>query len=159
MCRGARVGPPAQTLKPRASPDSLIMRKTSASIRVSLISCVVWPFHKPVADHLNQFGKCLVIDAHSFPSRALPYEDENLVRPDICFGYDVFHQPMELLEVLESICMDEGLTTAHNQPFSGSYVPTDYYRSDRRIHSLMIEVNRSLWGVLQHAKVGSRRKV
>ena len=52
---------------------------------------------------------------------------------------------MELLEVLESICMDEGLTTAHNQPFSGSYVPTDYYRSDRRIHSLMIEVNRSLY--------------
>ena len=127
------------------------MRATSFSAqdRQQVMDELYWPyshaFHKLVADHLNQFGKCLVIDAHSFSSRPLPYEAENLVRPDICFGYDVFHKPMELLEVLESICMDEGLTTAHNQPFSGSYVPAGYYRSDRRIHSLMIEVNRCLY--------------
>jgi len=121
----------------------------SAQDRQQVMDELYWPyshaFHKLVADHLHQFGKCLVIDAHSFPSQALPYEDDNLLRPDICFGYDVFHQPMELLKVLESICVDEGLTSARNQPFSGSYVPVGYYRSARRIHSLMIEVKRSLY--------------
>ena len=88
---------------------------------------------------------CLLIDAHSFPSQALPYEDKNLARPDICFGYDAFHAPKELIGILEIVCKQEGLTIAHNQPFSGSYVPTCYYHQERRVKSLMIEVNRSLY--------------
>ncbi|MBQ3663473.1 MAG: N-formylglutamate amidohydrolase [Clostridia bacterium] len=32
-----------------------------------------------------------------------------------------------------------------NRPYSGSMVPLAYYRKDRRVMSLMIEVNRSLY--------------
>tara|TARA_B100000809_G_scaffold78424_1_gene76351 strand:- start:122 stop:295 length:174 start_codon:yes stop_codon:yes gene_type:complete len=39
----------------------------------------------------------LLIDTHSFPSKALPSEDKNLARPNIRFGYDVFHEPKELI--------------------------------------------------------------
>jgi N-formylglutamate deformylase len=41
---------------------------------------------------LTNGGSCLVIDCHSFPQMALPYElDRNPVRPDICIGTDEFH--------------------------------------------------------------------
>ena len=108
-----------------------------------------WPysvaFHNLVTEQLDQFGQCLIIDGHSFPSKALPYEDGTLVRPDICFGYESFHEPSGLVDALEDICRQEGLTTARNEPFSGSYVPVDYFQKDERVNSIMIEVNRSLY--------------
>jgi N-formylglutamate amidohydrolase len=121
----------------------------SARDRQDVMHDLYWPYstalQNVVAAQLDLFGMCLVIDAHSFPSQVLPYEDENLVRPDICFGYDVFHEPEKLIDILQIVCKQEGLTIAHNQPFSGSYVPAYYYRQDRRVKSLMIEVNRSLY--------------
>ena len=108
-----------------------------------------WPysnaFHNLVTEQLDQFGRCLIIDGHSFPSKALPYEDDKLARPDICFGYESFHEPSGLVDALEDICRQEGLTTARNEPFSGSYVPVDYFQKDKRVDSIMIEVNRSLY--------------
>ena len=36
---------------------------------------------------LDRFGRCLIIDGHSFPSKPLPYEfDQEPSRPDICIG-------------------------------------------------------------------------
>lgn len=117
--------------------------------RQQVMDELYWPYSNAlqnvVAGQIDQFGTCLVIDAHSFPSLALPYEDEDLARPDICFGYDVFHEPQELRGILQIACDREGLTVAHNQPFSGSYVPAHYYLQDRRVKSMMIEVNRSLY--------------
>mgnify|MGYP000689888511 CR=1 FL=1 len=108
-----------------------------------------WPyssaFHNLVTEQLDQFGRCLIIDGHSFPSKALPYEDDKLTRPDICFGYESFHEPSGLVDALEDICRQEGLTTARNEPFSGSYLPVDYFQKDARVKSIMIEVNRSLY--------------
>ncbi len=121
----------------------------SSRDRHSVMHDLYWPYSNALQDvvaaQLDQFEMCLLIDAHSFPSQALPYEDKNLVRPDICFGYDAFHAPKELIGILEIVCKQEGLTIAHNQPFSGSYVPTCYYHQERRVKSLMIEVNRSLY--------------
>ena len=108
-----------------------------------------WPYsvasHNLVTEQLEQFGRCLIIDGHSFPSKALPYEDDKLARPDICIGYESFHEPSGLVDALEDICGQEGLTTARNEPFSGSYVPVDYFQKDKRVDSIMIEVNRSLY--------------
>jgi N-formylglutamate amidohydrolase len=108
-----------------------------------------WPyanaFRSIVAGQLDQFGECLIIDGHSFPSKALPYEDESLLRPDICFGYEAFHEPNGLVDILQDACRREGLKTARNQPFSGSYAPADYFQKEKRVKSIMIEVNRSLY--------------
>jgi N-formylglutamate amidohydrolase len=51
---------------------------------------------------LSLHGKCLVVDCHSFPSHALPYEFDSTgkARPDICIGTDDFHTPPELAEEL-----------------------------------------------------------
>lgn len=100
-------------------------------------------FERQVSACLRQFGRCLIIDAHSFPSRALPYEEASLERPDLCLGTDPFHTPAPLLEALEQMAREAGWRVAVNSPFAGSYVPTMFFGRDSRVVSVMIEVNRS----------------
>ena len=95
---------------------------------------------------LTSTGSCLVIDCHSFPQLPLPYElDRNPVRPDICIGTDEFHTPSALKDVLVLQFTGLGYTVAVNHPFSGALVPSRYYRKDKNVQSVMIEVNRALY--------------
>jgi N-formylglutamate amidohydrolase len=38
-----------------------------------------------------------------------------------------------------------GFSVGNNRPYTGTIVPSVYYKKDRRVISLMIEVNRSLY--------------
>jgi N-formylglutamate deformylase len=93
---------------------------------------------------LDRFGWCLLLDCHSFPGRPLPCE-RCAVRPDICIGTDQFHTPGNFSEKLVELFREQGFATMVNQPFSGSMVPISRYRNDRRVVSVMIEVNRRLY--------------
>ncbi|MFO7781638.1 MAG: N-formylglutamate amidohydrolase [Spirochaetia bacterium] len=98
------------------------------------------------ADALEREGRCLLIDLHSFPSRALPYEqDHSLARPEICIGTDSFHTTEDLAAAAERFFTEAGLETIRNQPFSGALVPGRFYHGDRRVISVMIEVRRDLY--------------
>jgi N-formylglutamate deformylase len=99
-------------------------------------------FEREVASAAERSGTCLIIDAHSFPSRPLPFEDHGLDRPDICLGYEPFHCPEALLEDLERASAAAGWRVTRNAPFSGSYVPLRYHKQDPSVMSVMIEVNR-----------------
>jgi N-formylglutamate amidohydrolase len=105
-----------------------------------------WPYARALGDvvteSLDRFSSCLIIDAHSFPSEPLPYEDVSLERPDICLGYDPYHTPHDVVERLRGTCADRGWHVADNAPFAGAYVPLKYYQSESQVKSLMIEVNR-----------------
>ena len=95
---------------------------------------------------LDRHGSALILDCHSFPQRPLPYElDQDPNRPDICIETDEYHTPKHLLEVARQSVTDEGLTCEINRPFSGSIVPRRYWEQDKRVSSIMIEVNRSLY--------------
>lgn len=94
---------------------------------------------------LKRFGWCLIVDAHSYPSRPLPYEDVSLTRPDICLGYDYYHVPRGIVEQWAVRCQEAGWTVVFNEPFSGSYVPLRFYRKDSRVRSAMIEIKRSTY--------------
>lgn len=99
-----------------------------------------------VQNTLEQFGRCLIIDCHSFPSKPLPYElDQSVDRPDICIGTDPFHKPEELVILIRSVCEANGLKVAIDKPFAGTYVPLTYLGKDKRVSSIMVEVNRSLY--------------
>ncbi len=90
-------------------------------------------------------GHCLIIDGHSFPALPLPYElNQTDFRPDFCLGTDDFHTPEELVAKVEKISDSYGYSTARDQPFSGAIIPMKHYRKDRRVQSLMIEINRWL---------------
>jgi len=133
----------------RTSQGGELRTELSVSNRQTIMNDLYWPyskaFHNLVTQQLNQFDRCMIIDGHSFASTALPYEDESLIRPDICFGYESPHEPSGLIDALEQCCRQEGLISARNQPFAGAYVPVDYFKKDERVTSVMIEVNRSLY--------------
>jgi N-formylglutamate deformylase len=95
---------------------------------------------------LDRFGRCLIIDCHSFPSKPLPYEsDQSIDRPDICIGADPFHTPTGLIALMRSFCEASGVAIAINKPFAGTYMPLTYLGKDKRVSSIMVEVNRSLY--------------
>lgn len=99
-----------------------------------------------VSTCLKNHEKCLIVDCHSFPSKALPYElDQSDERPDICIGSDDFHTPYELLEIICREFMKRGYATKVNSPFAGSIVPMKYFDNEKAVKSVMIEVNRKLY--------------
>jgi N-formylglutamate deformylase len=58
---------------------------------------------------LAAHGRCLVLDARSFASSALPYElDQSPDRPDICLGTDAFHTSPALLTSARACFEHEG---------------------------------------------------
>lgn len=98
-----------------------------------------------VAGRLAATGRAVVIDVHSYPSRPLPYELHGTgPRPPVCLGTDAFHTPPELRETAReafSACGETGL----DSPFSGTYVPLEYYGRDRRVSALMVEIRRDTY--------------
>lgn len=99
-----------------------------------------------VAYQITKFGRCLILDCHSFPSKPLKYElDQEIDRPEICFGTDDFLTPPEIVDSLVSLCCLHGLSYKLNKPYAGTYVPMLYSGGDKRISSVMIEVRRDLY--------------
>ncbi|GAA0923008.1 N-formylglutamate amidohydrolase [Streptomyces thermoalcalitolerans] len=98
-----------------------------------------------VAGRLAATGRAVIIDVHSYPSAALPYELHGEgPRPPVCLGTDAFHTPPELTELARKAfepCGETGL----NSPFSGTYVPLRFHESDARVHALMVEMRRDLY--------------
>ncbi|MGN9758345.1 N-formylglutamate amidohydrolase [Streptomyces sp. SD31] len=98
-----------------------------------------------VADRLAVTGRAVIIDVHSYPTVRLPYELHGEgPRPPVCLGTDSFHTPPELLAAArESFapCGEIGL----DSPFSGTYVPLEFYGAEPRITALMIEIRRDTY--------------
>ena len=122
----------------------------SAEERADLIERFYVPHHlaftQAVDAVLARLPACLIIDCHSFPSVALPYEHAtDAERPDICLGTNDFHTPEWLVQAAAEAFERAGLRIAVNHPFIGTFVPEKHCRKDPRVQSLMIEVNRRLY--------------
>jgi N-formylglutamate deformylase len=99
-----------------------------------------------VRSALADCGRCLIIDAHSFPSSPLPCDmDQSQDRPDICIGTDAFHTPAWLWQAALGAFSDLGYRVELDRPYAGTIVPGAFHRRDARVHSIMVEVNRSLY--------------
>ena len=124
------------------------LRAISEMDRLTLIDTYYHPHHnkltRMVDSCLEQHDQCLIIDCHSFPAQPLPYElDRN--RPDICIGTDTYHTSAELKNCLSKAFEGSGYRVSIDSPFSGTIVPLKHYHKDKRVASVMIEVNRSLY--------------
>ncbi len=128
-----------------------LRRSLSRKDRDVLMHAWYHPHHErlevEVAKTLTRYGRCLVIDGHSFPGNALPYEnaDPDLVRPDICIGTDPFHTPKELELAFLEVFGRNGWRVEVNKPFAGALVPASRYQRDSRVKAVMVEVNRDLY--------------
>ncbi|MFJ6294191.1 N-formylglutamate amidohydrolase [Streptomyces griseoviridis] len=98
-----------------------------------------------VADRLAATGRAVIVDVHSYPSRALPYELHGTgPRPPVCLGTDAFHTPPALLAAAREAFAGCG-GTGVDSPFGGTYVPLAFHRSDPRVSALMVEIRRDTY--------------
>jgi len=122
----------------------------SPETRERMLNQYYRPHHRcltrAVSSTLSKNGKALVLDCHSFPSAPQPYEtDQRKERPDICLGTDSFHTPRRLEELLRDKFIAQGFTVQINRPFGGALVPMKFYRQEKAVSAIMIEVNRKLY--------------
>ena len=128
-----------------------LRRRLSPNEREMLMQTWYHPHHQRleavVSDTLDRYGRCLVIDGHSFPGTALPYEDANpaIERPDICIGSDPFHTPKVLEQSFVEVFGRNGWKVKVNEPFAGALVPASRYQRDPQVMAVMVEVNRDLY--------------
>jgi N-formylglutamate deformylase len=123
------------------------LRAADPGARARLMATFFEPYHAAleslVADMLDRFGRCMVLDAHSFATTPLPAErDRSPDRPDVCIGTDAFHTPQALVRSLAGTLGAEGFSVEVDRPFAGALVPLRWYRRDPRVASVMLEVRR-----------------
>jgi len=126
------------------------LREINENERDLLLQNLYDPYHRAITEEvqelLNNFDGCLIIDGHSFPAIPLPYEaSQELKRPQICLGTDAYHSPEDLTEFIQKFFETINLTTEINKPFKGCYVPSKFLHQDKRVKSIMIEINRELY--------------
>ncbi len=94
-----------------------------------------------VRQRLDACGRVVIIDVHSFPRVALPYElPGDAARPQVCLGVDDFHTGEPLLA--DATRAFAGFGPAVNAPFMGTYVPLGFFGVSEAVQSIMIEVRR-----------------
>jgi N-formylglutamate amidohydrolase len=127
-----------------------VLRAQPDMARRSLLDRWYWPHHsklqRMVDDVVARSGVCVIVDCHSFPSVPLPYElDQTPQRADFCVGTDPFHTPSWIRDAVVAAVEKADYSVTVDTPFAGALVPLASYRVDRRILSVMIEVNRRLY--------------
>lgn len=96
-----------------------------------------------VDELLKGAGRVTILDVHSYPTRALPYELHGDTRPPVCLGTDPFHTPPGLLAAARTAFQE--WDTAENTPFAGCYVPLKHYGRSPAVQSIMIELRRDTY--------------
>jgi N-formylglutamate amidohydrolase len=126
------------------------IRKTLTSTeRTALLDQHYYPCHKALTETvtatIDEYGHCLLVDCHSFPSAPFPYELPNdKPRPDICIGTDETHTPPELVDFATQYFKKHGLSVALNYPYQGCILPNEL-AGQPSLSALMIEINRALY--------------
>jgi N-formylglutamate amidohydrolase len=99
-----------------------------------------------VKEQLEEHGKAMIVDCHSFPSKPFIRDlDQSTNRPDFNIGTDPFHTPKELIELSKEFFQQRGYSLGIDWPYSGSLVPMSHYHRTKEVQSIMLEVNRALY--------------
>jgi len=126
------------------------MRVVTEQLKKIVLQDYYWKHHGRLNEltrkHLKQFGKATIIDCHSFSN--IPFQrdlDQSPNRPDFNIGTDRYHTPRQLITLSTEYFGAAGFSLGVDWPYSGSMVPVEYHRKDKRVQSIMLEVNRKLY--------------
>ena len=127
-----------------------LLRKVSPELREKIITNYYWKHHNSlttiVEEQLKRNGECLIVDCHSFPSTPLQKAiNQNSNTPDFNIGIDSFHTPKKYIEASITYFENLGYSLGVDWPYSGSIVPMKYYQKEKRVNSIMLEINRKLY--------------
>jgi len=99
--------------------------------------------NEKVKKKLDLYGKCTIIDCHTFSDERYWFQDEDMELPDICIGFDEEHVDTELVDLIKEEFKE--YVVAVNSPYSGSLVPSNFYKKNENVKSVMIEINKKLY--------------
>lgn len=130
--------------------DGEVIRKVTPALREKILTEYYWKHHKKlnqaVNNQLEQFGKALIVDCHSFPSKPMKRDlDQTPNRPDFNIGTDAFHTPQKLIDLSVSFFEKAGYSLGIDWPYKGSIVPLEHYQKNVNVYSIMLEINRVLY--------------
>ncbi len=130
--------------------DGRDLRVISEDLREKILKDYYWPHHKwlteEVSRQLKEFKTSVIVDCHSFPNTPLNRSlDTRLDRPDFNIGTDKFHTSPSYVKKAKQYFDDLGYTLGVDWPYSGSMVPSAYYKTNKNVRSIMLEVNRKLY--------------
>lgn len=121
------------------------LRDVSPELREAIIQRFYDPHHRrleQMVDHeIETFGRCLVIDGHTFSAVKRGYEPAS-ERPQIDIGHDGDEPSMAVADVIIGV-LGEWYDIMVNAPFAGSIRPLSRLH-DGRVASVMIEVRQDL---------------
>jgi N-formylglutamate amidohydrolase len=125
------------------------LRALSPARRAELLDRYYWPHHRRLdeaaAERLARFGRCVILDAHSFPTGQLPTQVGFSAPLEIGIGTQAGHTSPELQALAEDFFRGHGFVVGVDIPFSGAIVPNRFFGAEPRVQSVMIEVRRDLY--------------
>lgn len=129
--------------------DGRPLRDLTPGRRAELMAAYYWPHHRALdaaaTARLARFGRCVILDAHSYPTGPLPTQSAAGRSPEIGLGTEALHTSPELSRWAGRFFGERGFDVGVDTPFSGAMVPDLYFGRDPRVQSLMIEVRRDLY--------------
>jgi N-formylglutamate deformylase len=128
-----------------------VLREDDETHAGELLATYFRPYAQAMSDladeRLAAAGRAVIIDVHSYPSVALPYElHAEGERPAVCLGTDTFHTPPWLLDSAR-LAFERCGDVRMNTPFAGCYVPLRHYGADPTVGALMVEIRRDVYQV------------
>lgn len=95
---------------------------------------------------IEEYGKCYLLDLHSFSDDMVYKMLGKSNNPDICIGIDDEFIDIDYTNITINHFEKYGYSVMINHPYSGTMVPTPYFIShDARVKSLMIEINKRIY--------------
>jgi N-formylglutamate amidohydrolase len=142
----ARVGMGATYVR---TADGRPLRTLTPERRAELMARHYWPHHHQLdasaAARLGRFDRCVILDAHSYPTGPLPTQLAFGPSPEIGIGTQPGHTPAVLRDLAVDFFRAHGYSVGVDVPFSGAMVPNACFGRDPRLWSVMIEVRRDLY--------------
>jgi N-formylglutamate amidohydrolase len=142
--------------------DGNVIRRLITGARREEILAAWYRLHhdwltQSVDDALSRAPRALVVDCHTFPDVPFAMDaDKEVPRPDVCIGTAGIHTPAWLVRAATKWCKSQGWSVRVDAPYSGSMVPLKHNGKDRRVLSIMIEINRARYMELQGAQAVRR---
>jgi N-formylglutamate deformylase len=126
------------------------LRNLTPELRKHILDNYYWKHHNRLTESVNlqlkQSAKATILDCHSFPNKPLNRAlDQAPNRPDFNIGTDSFHTSQKLIDESISFFESKGFSLGVDQPYSGSIVPLQYYNKNKKVQSIMLEINRRLY--------------
>ena len=147
---GARVGSGLGTIARIVSERKEIYRhRLNLQEGLERIETLYKPYHQVLRRQMAithvKFGYACLIDCHSMPSRVLKNTNPN-IRPEIILG-DRYGTSCHasLTSNAKHILTHLGFRVDMNRPYAGGFITQHYGRPAKGLHTLQIEIDRSLY--------------